>query len=396
MNRLDNNVHNGHNRHEYTNYKPLNRNVRLAGRKPLPTDVTFENIIDRSVGDRTSERYTGVGKWFEDWLAVYRANGNYIPSTQQLKSGFQVVYWVNIVAKFLTDRFNDTHNIGNTLASNLDALLHYWGVNHGFFLTRRHFPFLKKFVKGCNNIAHDKFGKKVQFPKFAIINPQLEAMLKITKNRDLRMGMLFQQRFVLRAEHYTKTYEDKQWLTIGDVAFFPSIQDPKHMRIVSRRDKNHRYTTYNQRTCVCTCKTEWTCVVHEMAGYLMPRWKYKHQAIIYRNHTAVTYDFMLDGMKAVVKDLKLDPTNYGTHSFRAGGATELHCEGRDIVEIQHFGHWKSMDSAQGYLRPWNADLYQFIRNWEEYKEKRRKQNPFGIGARTVVFVSKKPQRMATV
>ena len=263
------------------------------------------------------------------------------------------------------------------------------------FLKRAHFPFLNKFVKGCNLIAQSKFGKKVNVPKFAIVNPQLEAMLKIAKNRNVRMAMLFQHRFVLRAEHYCYTHEDKQWLRVKNILFYPDIQQPTQVTIYTTQDKNHQFSTHNQRTCVCTCKTEWSCVVHELANYLLPRWIYKTRAVIQVDYKVIKYDFMLSAIKAIIKELKLDPTNYGTHSFRAGGATELHCEGHDVVHIQQFGHWKSLDSANGYIRPWNADLYQFVKNWELYCQKRRAQNPYGLGVKNVL-ITRKIHRNATV
>ena len=140
-----------------------------------------------------------------------------------------------------------------------------------------------------------------------------------------------------------------------------------------------------ERTCKCTCHTDWQCIVHQLQQYVMHRRFYPEMPLIGAMSTVITYRRVLDVLKVVCRELKLNPGDYGTHSFRAGGATELHCEGRDVKEIQLFGHWKSLDSAMGYIRPYNADLHKFIPDWDEYQLKRRKEGGYLLNNRIIVM-----------
>ena len=373
---------------DYTSYQPLKKWHPSVYRVPRASDVSFGQIIDASVIKRTGAGYARKAILFEDWLDKYATNGGWVPKYDDLRQHKDLIWWINIVGTYLTDRFNDTHNIGNTLAAHLDALLHHWGLKYNLFLKRKDFAFLNKFVRGCNALAQDKYGKRVNVPKYAIVNRQLKAILGATRCKDLKIAFLLQQRFVLRAEHYTYTHPNKKPVVIGDVRFYPGIANPAQATVITRFDKNHRTFSYCERTCMCTCNIEWKCVVHALADHILPRLHVPWEPLIMHNNRLIRYDYVLSGLKAVVRGLGLDPTHYGTHSFRAGGATELHCEGRDPFAIQRFGHWKSLDSALGYIRPWNADLHLYVKNWDLYCQERRQQNPYGNPSLNVMIMPK--------
>ena len=82
---------------------------------------------------------------------------------------------------------------------------------------------------------------------------------------------------------------------------------------------------------------------------------------------------MLAIVKSLIKKIGLNPDNYGTHSFRSGGTTELFLIGKQAVWIQHFGWWNNIGSVMIYIRPNNPDLAQFVNSTVEYVELRRKE-----------------------
>ena len=289
--------------------------------------------------------------------------------------------------------WNTTHNLGNTLIIYLTSILYVFRIK-SIYLTRQMFPWTGQWQSACNREAQRKYNRHVNRMKFAIINPQLEEFLRIVNNRDVKMAMLLQHRFVLRAEHYCKpTKQDKDCLRIKHIKFLPTQYAPTHLQITIYHDKNHIFKQPMTRIVKCTCQTKWSCVVHNLKGYLygfdlkkptLNKIKQLEEPLIGSSNKPLTYDKMQKTLKKVVIEAGYDPDNYGTHSFRAGGATELHCEGRDLIYIKEFGHWKSMDSVYGYLRPRNADRHNYIIDWDKYCAYRRKET--GLNApHTLIF-----------
>ena len=84
------------------------------------------------------------------------------------------------------------------------------------------------------------------------------------------------------------------------------------------------------------------------------------------------YKFMQSAIKAIMKRLGVDPSGYGTHSLRAGGATELYLSGYNIIDIRNFAWWRAMESVLGYIRPHNPDMEKFVPDFGEYCASRRK------------------------
>jgi len=65
---------------------------------------------------------------------------------------------------------------------------------------------------------------------------------------------------------------------------------------------------------------------------------------------ALTYAAITDAVKYCVGRIPgLDPSDYGTHSFRSGGATALMAAGYDIAYIKMMGRWSS-NCFERYLR----------------------------------------------
>ena len=83
---------------------------------------------------------------------------------------------------------------------------------------------------------------------------------------------------------------------------------------------------------------------------------------------------MNDSLKAILSELGLDAKNYGTHSLRAGGATEMYLAGYNIIDIRNFAWWKAMESVLSYIRPHNQDMEYFVPDFELYCQSLRKKS----------------------
>ena len=341
---------------------------------------TFEDKLRRGCTIDTDKAHLNRYKVYLDFQLLYKAMGHSIPTLDQIKKGEKLDELDDLIANYMNFLWNITHNLGKTLMGYLDSIIYVYRTQR-VYINKQMFPWLHTWKKSCDRDAQNIYGKKVKQMKFAIINPQLEIMLKITRDRDARMAMLLQHRFVLRSEHYCKPKSaEKDCLRMSHIEFIygRNPYKPTGVRIRVYHDKNHIFKRAMVRTVQCTCHTKWSCVVHELYKYVYGLDPFKihnsHQPLIGTLDKPLTYDKMLAVTKAVVKQMGLDESNYGTHSFRAGGATELHCEGRDLAYIKEFGHWETEESVFGYLRPRNPDMYRYINTWEEYNKQRRKDS----------------------
>ena len=76
------------------------------------------------------------------------------------------------------------------------------------------------------------------------------------------------------------------------------------------------------------------------------------------NNQALTKQQLVTFVSHLLRLIGVDPTAYGTHSFRIGGATSASLAGLADYEIQMLGSWKS-DCYKTYVRsPLNV-LLQF-------------------------------------
>lgn len=335
-----------------------------------------------SVGNKANKLYNRKFELFQEFCDIMQSLGKYIPTMLDLKCGKRLTELNNLIMNYLSYRWNTTHNLGKTLTADVDALIYVWKLN-GALISRATFPWLNRFARGCNNKAQNEHGKKVNNMKYAILNPQLEKMYNRTIDKHVRMAMLFQHRFLLRSEHYTTPppqlakdkYYKKDCIRMRDVQFIPSIGFAQKLKITIYKDKNHKIVDPMHRVVKCTCHLKWKCIVHEFKNYAISCKKVHAPwapAIGGKGRfDTVNYNRMLTIVKAVIKEMGYDESNYGTHSFRAGGATELHCEGRSPHYIKNFGHWASMTSVDGYIRPRNGDMDDFIPDMDEYCDRRR-------------------------
>ena len=262
--------------------------------KPEKYD-TFKDIMMASVKKKTydghNKRYIVYMKFCDVWQSM----GHYVPTITDMKNNKRIVELDNLMMSYLEYLWNQTHNLGNTLKGYVDSLIFMWQID-GVNVSRASFPWLRRFGSGCNRKAQDEHGKRVNNMKFAIVNPQLDIMYKTCINVHVKMAMLLQHRFLLRAEHYTTPPKQqpndiayhKDCLRMKHVEFIPHSGFAQKMKITLFKDKNHQIVEKMVRIVPCTCHLEWTCVVHEFLRY--SRENKKFQGKNWREYPAIGSD----------------------------------------------------------------------------------------------------------
>ena len=77
-----------------------------------------------------------------------------------------------------------------------------------------------------------------------------------------------------------------------------------------------------------------------------------------------SYDTFLKKLKAWIKRAGKDPEEYGTHSCRRGGTTQLWEYGVEASLVQEAGRWRSAKSMQTYL-DWDTAIQQRVKRVRE-------------------------------
>ena len=237
------------------------------------------------------------------------------------------------------------------------------------------------YMPGVNQISRYRYLRPPNQKKRALFNPIIEALLKLP-GIDIvtKLGILLAQRLVLRAQHYCKTKSNADVVTYGSIHFIYDDNGKVYsMTWRNSKDKNHKIGCHPMdRTIFCTCDTPWTCLPCCAKRFVDHQrfWNDKQdddplfQKLNTNEHI---HDYTWrNKVKALIKKLGLDASEYSLHSFRAGGASEMHLVGASPLDIQNFGHWESLESVYDYIRMHNSDIVKYVPSMEEYKQYRRK------------------------
>ena len=314
------------------------------------------------------------------WLTDRRIRGLYAPTIQELKEckqNKQLDKFFDIIPFYFEYRFNKTYNKPNSFDADLSAIKHFLLTEINVSATNsQHFPWYKEFKKGVNNIRIEVLGKDGVTPKLAIFNPMLEAMLKTTKNSYVKLALLLAQRFCFRAQHYLATPSKADFLTLGKIKFrYNKDGSVRNMTVYNKRDKNNKSTYEMERTVYCSCHTDWTCLPCMAEKIVNMRLAYGAKSsdplIINDKGEHMSYGYLQEAIKAIMKQLGVNPKHYGTHSLRAGGATEMYLAGYNLIDIRNFAWWRAMESVLTYIRPANQDMEKFVPDFGEYCDSRR-------------------------
>ena len=366
--------------------KPKTNNERRIARK-LPQwtlrKTKFDHYISSkelmlaSVKEKTAKTYLNYGKEFYEFIKQIQEIQTDIPSLCEILNNFDIFQLDVLIFEFLTAKFNLKVVKGGTLHNTACGILYSLAVNFGITLTCELLPGTRRICKGADNKYNEYYGVHPK-GKYPILNPILEKMLDYA-NEDEQFALLIAQRFCLRSQHYCNNRKQNirqksYYLKVKDFYFIPDINNPRAICITTKHDKNNPTLEYMERVVYCCCKhTKWTCVVHTAQIRFQNNHYNKEDALLQCKSGDMHYRAMLSIVKSLIKRIGLNPKNYGTHSCRSGGTTELFLMGKQAIWIQNFGWWNNIGSVMIYIRPNNPDLLKFVNSTIEYKELREKE-----------------------
>ena len=126
----------------------------------------------------------------------------------------------------------------------------------------------------------------------------------------------------------------------------------KHVKIVLHSSKTHNRGDRPQILVIDAVKNSPFCPVKIITTFAELRIPYNNdtdQFLVFRDGSNFLTKHFKQVMVKGLKRLGLEPSQYGTHSFRIGRATDLQRAGRGIDYIKKQGRWES-NAVYNYLR----------------------------------------------
>ena len=368
-----------------TSTKPVSNKWSKKARR-TPHYVTSSEIMAETVLASTRRNYRGAGKRFYSYLdEAYRMDPTF-PKIDEIMRRFELFQLDVIIREYLTAKFNATHNTGKTLNAEACGILYCLACDFGIALSSTLLPSIRKICHGVDNLLDTWYGKRV-VGKYPILNPILEAMLDHA-TPDEQWALLGGHRLCSRSQGMTNNgkvplpqdYSDDEddtppplYARVRDLRFIPNIDNPRAISVTTHYDKNHPKLTCMEKTVYCSCNTPWTCIVH-LAQERFKNKNYHPDSCLFQCRTGdLTYTAYRAIVRSLIAKIGLNPANYGTHSLRSGGVSELYIEGRSSIFIKTFCHWHNMGSIFIYIKPNNPDLLKFVSSFTEYRESRLRE-----------------------
>lgn len=358
-------------------------NIVKTVKEDNDTYITKSDLINASVEKNYLKSSKNIWNKYTSWLKNQHIHDPNYPTLQYLIVTQNMRQLNRTMMDWAVHEFNDTKNIGNTIKNKCAQILLQYN-HYGIHLSLDFMPGISRICKGMNKIASKNWGKKVGKPKRAFLKPMIREMLKKCTNNNDRLRILFPFVFMLRAEHYVwndNPVNGKPYLKIGNLQFGtinPNTNAPDSLTIHMGKDKNHQFERDLQRTAYCTCHTKWAeqcvvCLTYRVLREDLFHLNNDNPVIRDTKGKQVTYNSQLKFIKAFARILGLEEKEYGTHSLRAGGATEAFLSGHTALEIQQFGDWECLGSVLRYIRPKNPELKIFGFSCATYQKLRRDQ-----------------------
>ena len=340
-------------------------------------------MLAASVKPSTRKGYRAAGKRFYDYMEMLYKQSPEFPKLTDILNTFNLPQLNIVLGDYLTYKFNRTLNTGGTLNNEAAGILYCFAVDYGIVLSTALLPSIKKVCAGADNILLDLFGPRTK-GKYPILNPILENMLKFATVWE-KWALLLAHRFCLRSQHYCNQNkykrpadasdsedesEEGNFLRIQDLRFDPDINNPTSLTIITKGDKNNPNLQHMERTVECTCNSPWSCVVH-LGQQLFKNNNLPLSAAACQCRTGdMHYSAMRCIVRSLIKKIGLVPGNYGTHSLRSGGTSELFIEGRSAIFIKNFVWWNNLSSIFVYIKPNNPDLLHYVPSFASYRKQR--------------------------
>ena len=110
------------------------------------------------------------------------------------------------------------------------------------------------------------------------------------------------------------------------------------------------YRTTDPYSCPVQLTKKYFEFLGDWTGSVVPLSDSKNRNIPHATRT-MSYTNASEDLKHVLNLINVDPTGYGEHSMKRGGATEAARRGATSSEICVAGDWSNQKTAQKYIEP---------------------------------------------
>lgn len=146
-------------------------------------------------------------------------------------------------------------------------------------------------------------------------------------------------------------------LTRGDIAFFPKIISPQHMKVRIKRSKTDPFRQTSTITIASSQSN--VCAVAAIRDFLLQTPDSSPQSPLFqfKDGTPLSRRTLASNLHTLIDFCGLQSHNYNTHSFRIGAATTAVAAGLPTWLIKILGRWRS-DSYERYIHLPQATILQ--------------------------------------
>ena len=149
---------------------------------------------------------------------------------------------------------------------------------------------------------------------------------------------------VLARDVHIGTNKNKMLFVLRTSKTHWSDGDPQMIKISAKRVPDSQISEYHARPRFCPFQL--------LRDYLSCRLKYRKNTkvfFIYNDRSTVPQDNFRKVLYLALDRCKIDRTNYGSHSLRAGRCLDLFRYGVSVETIKKIGRWKS-NAIYSYLK----------------------------------------------
>ena len=249
---------------------------------------------------------------------------------------------------FAVFRFLTTDNTGNSFQTELynirQALIRF-GIRLNI---RQDGPMIRltTFVRGWKRERGPKHKRK---PITSAVLARFFEHIPEDNHDDLlaRAALAVAKFGMMRVSEYT--YGEKgNCPKVGDLRLYPDAVEARYLALYFSKSKCNQHSNLERVICVCACPEP--CAVHATIALLSARDSVHPDDDLFRYKSGEL--LTAKAMNAIIKDLccrcSLDPSCFRPHGLRAGGITDILCEGVPDSVVQVLTRHKNIDSLRPY------------------------------------------------
>lgn len=156
-------------------------------------------------------------------------------------------------------------------------------------------------------------------------------------------------------------------LTREDIAFFPNITTPDHMKVCIKKSKTDPFRKTSTIT-IARAQSN-ICAVAATRDFLLQTPDYSPQSPMFKfkDGTPLSRRALASNLHTLLDLCSLQSNNYNTHSFRIGAATTAAAAGLPSWLIQILGRWRS-DCYERYIHLPQATILQVPATMAAYNQ----------------------------